>query len=114
MQLSIKSAINNGTWLTGTELQAIINESLLSYLEDMGLDIKSILLAMQSGLFDENGIPYLKDINDKMTIIINNLGNGGSYNDLELQVKLDVIIAMLGLPDVNIDIDDPDFDDLKY
>lgn len=113
LQLSIKSAINNGTWLTGTELQAIINESLLSYLEDMGLDIKSILLAMQSGLFDENGIPYLKDINDKMTIIINNLGNGGSYNDLELQAKLDVIIAMLGLPDVNIDINDPDFDDLK-
>lgn len=113
LQTSINNAISNGTWLTANELQAIINGSLLNYLEEMGLDIKSILLAMQSGLFDENGLPYLKDINDKMTIIINNLGSGGSYNDLELQLKLDLIIALLGLPDFDIDIDNPELDDLK-
>lgn len=113
LQISMKNALDSADFLNATELQAILNGSLLTYLEQMGLDIKEILLTMQSGLFDDQGNPYLKNIDDKMTIIINNLGNGGSYNDLELQAKLDIIIALLGMPDIDVDIDNPDFDDLK-
>lgn len=115
LQMSINNAIASGTWLTANELQAIINGSLLGYLEQIGIDTKDILLRLQSGLFNENGEPYLKLINDQLTIIVENMSVGGSGGaDLtETNAKLDVIIGLIGLPDLDLDVDTPELNDFK-
>lgn len=94
LRKELKTAIDNGEWVTPNDLQYIINETILKQLERMGYSIEEILFNMVNGLFDSQGVPYLFIISEQLNYIIDN-------NDLAItNAKLQQIIDLLAVNNI--------------
>lgn len=105
----IITAIIENKGLSAAELTQIIEDTILEHIENIDENTAEIVRLLKSGLFNDNDIPYLRLILEKLNSLNFNIDSG----DINLQIDLTDVLQKLSNIENSLDDEASDVETIK-